>query len=147
MSSVKDAKPAPALRTSRQVSEREIAIALVLEMAQLRGNQRIALMGFYDDDHEFLVDLARVLNVEYGKPWFNKLTKVVRCLVNHGVLHSEMRGTHKEYIGEPSKQMEYWLRPGKAHLLRQPYKAGVFMGPEDEASFLLRRAYPEPETE
>lgn len=135
------------LRTARQVSEREIAIALVLNMANLSGHQRIALMGFYDDDFEFLQELAAELKVEFKKPFFNKLTKVVRHLVNYGVLYSEMRGTHKEYLGEPNKQMEYWLRPGRARLMRQPYKPGVTLGPEGEASFLLRHAYPDPERE
>ena len=129
-------------RLARHVSEREMAIALVLELAE-SGLSRFSLFGFYDDDADFLEDVADRLQAGLTKSFHNKLTKVVRCLVRYGVLHSEMRGTHKEYFGEPSKQMEYWLRPGKARLLTRG-KTDCTMSPEDEAAFLLRHAYPDP---
>lgn len=130
-------------RTARQVSEREMALALVLELAE-SGLPSFALMGFYDDDADFLKDLADRLQVDLTKAFHNKLTKVARCLVNYGILYSQMRGTHKEYFGEPTRQMEYWLRPGKARLLTRG-KTEHTMSPEDEASFLLRHAYPAPD--
>lgn len=129
-------------RKIRNVSEREIALTLVLELAQ-SGLPSFSLMGFYDDDFEFIEGLADRLNVPFDKSFTNKLTKVVRTLVNYGVLYSRMAGTHKEYFGEPTKQMEYWLRPGKAELIRRG-KSEVTMAPEDEVAFLLRHAYPDP---
>ena len=132
----------PAKRPVRQITEREMALALVLEFAE-SGLHRFALRGFYDYDADFLTDLADRLQTDYNQAFHNKLTKVVRCLVQYGVLYSEMRGTHKEYFGEPEKQMEYWLRPGKARLLTKG-KTEHTMSPEDEASFLLRHAYPDP---
>jgi hypothetical protein len=132
----------PAKRAARQISEREMALALVLEFAE-SGLHRFAMRGFYDDDADFLKDLADRLQTDYNQAFHNKLTRVVRCLVKYGVLYSEMRGTYKEYFGEPEKQMEYWLRPGKARLLTRG-KTDYTMSPEDEASFLLRHAYPTP---
>ncbi|KND62281.1 hypothetical protein BVER_01725 [Candidatus Burkholderia verschuerenii] len=129
-------------RLVRHVSEREMAIALVLEFAE-SGLSKFSLFGFYDDDAEFMKDVADRLRAGFTKSFHNKLTKVVRCLVRYGVLHSEMRGTHKEYFGEPTKQMEYWLRPGKARLLTRG-ETDCTMSPEDEAAFLLRHAYPDP---
>jgi hypothetical protein len=130
-------------RTARQVSERELALALVLELAET-PRHRFALLGFYDDDADFLQALANRVQVEWDKAFHNKITRVSRRLVNYGVLYSEMRGTYKEYIGEPSKQMEYWLLPGKANLLTRG-QTDYTMSPEGEASFLLRHAYPAPE--
>lgn len=130
-------------RTARQVSERELAIALVLELAE-SGLSRFSLLGFYDDDAGFIDGLAKRLQIEFSKSFQNKVTKVVRRLVNYGVLYSEVRGTHKEYLGEPSKQREYWLNPGKANLLTRG-KTDYTMAPENEAAYLLRHAYPDPE--
>ncbi|QBQ74808.1 hypothetical protein BcepSauron_428 [Burkholderia phage BcepSauron] len=130
-------------RPIRSVAEREIAMALVLEFAE-SGLPRFALMGFYDDDSDFMNDLADRLSVRYDNAFVRKLTKVVRRLVRYGVLYSEMRGTQKYYVGEPAKQMEYWLRPGKASLLTRG-RTEYTMEPEGEAAFLLRHAYPDPD--
>lgn len=129
-------------RKIRSVSEREIAMALVLEFAE-SGLINFSLMGFYDDDFDFIQDVAERLNVANDTSFKNKLKKVVRTLVNYNVLHSQMSSTHKEYFGEPAKQMDYWLRPGKAELIRRG-KTEHTMSPEDEAAFLLRHAYPDP---
>jgi hypothetical protein len=58
-----------------------------------------------------------------------------------------MRGTNKEYLGEPSKQMNYgFVNPGKYALLRRGETA--FTGAQQwEAEFLLRRAYPASDNE
>lgn len=131
------------MRHPRNVSERDIAIALVLEFAK-SGLRQFALFGFYDDDAEFLGELATRLGVADDRAFRNKLTRVVRKLVSYGVLYAKMRGTHKEYIGEPAKQMEYgFCNPGKANLLTRG-ESDYTGSPEWEASFLLRRAYPEP---
>lgn len=141
------ADPAPAtLRPVRKVSEREMALALVLELAE-SGRPSFSLLGFYDNDAGFVDDLARRLNVDADdKAYLNKLTKVVRTLARHNALLAEMRGTHKYYIGEPAKQMEYSLPVGKAALLTRG-QTEFTMTPEGEAAFLIRRAYPAPETD
>jgi hypothetical protein len=130
------------LRQVRGVSERDIAIALVLELAE-SGLRHFSLLGFYDDDQDFLGDLANRLGVADDRAFRNKLTRVVRRLVSYGVLYAKMRGTHKEYIGEPPKQMEYGFSdPGKANLLTRGESDNTGT-PEWEANFLLRRAYPD----
>lgn len=130
-------------RPVRQVSERDIACALVLEYAE-SGATSFALMGFYDDDAEFLGSLADRLGVPNTKAFTNKLTKVVRRLVNYGVLYAQMSGTNKEYFGEPEKQMNYTLKTSKAALIRRG-KTEHTMEPEGEVAFLLRHAYPAPD--
>ena len=124
----------------RRLSERDIATALVLEYAETRA-KGFALLGFYDSDIEFLSGLADRLGVPDNKGFRAKLTKIVRHLVRHNVLYTRMRGTQKEYIGEPAKQMTYILRGGKAELIRTG-KTEYTMDPDGEAAFLLRNAYP-----
>lgn len=127
-------------RPIRGVSEREIAIALVMEFAEGEHHD-FSMMGFYDDDADFLRAVASRLNVLNNKAFISKMTRVVRCLVNYGVLHSRMMSTQKEYIDEPAKQTNYWLKPGKANLIR--HEPGVhWMGALGETEFLLRHAYP-----
>ena len=134
-------------RKAGEIPEREIAIALLLELARCRGYPNFALLGFYDDDADFLEALAHRLNVSKDKAWRNKLLRVVRRLVQYGVLSAQMRGTQKEYLGEPAKQMEYAMEPGwslrLAPDLYPHYKP--MMSADREASFLIRRAYPDPE--
>ena len=112
-----------ARRAPRAISEREIAIAAVLELAEHSvscGTREFSLLGFYDDDAEYLKALRERLGVQGGTPFDRKLSKVVRHLVRHGVLYARMRGTHKEYLGEPAKQMNYgFVNPGKYALLRR----------------------------
>lgn len=133
-------------KRARDISERDIAIALVLEFAE-SGLHSFSLLGFYDDDADFLIDLAKRLNVAEDKAFHAKLKRVVRKLVSYGVLYGSMDGTHKEYIGEPTKQMNYrFVGPGKAALLTRG-KTDHTGTPEWEASYLLRRAYPEPDGE
>jgi len=122
-----------------------MAIQLVLKLAE-SGLLSFALLGFYDDDADFLSGLAERLKVTDDKAFQNKLRRVVRKLVRYGVLSAVMRGTHKEHRGEPSKQMEYsFANPGKAKLLtlgNDEYPGS----PEWAAASLLRRAYPDPES-
>lgn len=133
-------KEAVVPRAIRGISEREIAVALVLELAEGKYHD-FSMMGFYDDDADFLREVAARLNVPNNKSFISKMTRVVRHLVNYGVLHSRMMSTHKEYIGEPAKQTNYWLKPGKAELIR--HEPGEhWMGALGETEFLLRRAYP-----
>ena len=129
-------------RKARQVSEREIALTLVLMLAQ-SNYKRFALQQFYDDDMEFIDDVRKELNIEFSKAWDNKLAKVVRRLVNYGVFESRMSSTQKEYVGEPAKQRDYWLPPGKRDLINRG-QTDYTMTPEGEVKFLLRRAYPDP---
>lgn len=99
-------------------------------------------MEFYDDDFDFL-QLADRLDMPYNAAFMNKLARLVRVLVNYGVLYSRMSSTSKEYIDEPGKQMNYWLRSGKASLMAR--KVALHVAPEEEAALLLRHANPEPE--
>lgn len=62
MTMVARSTDSPVVRHSRNVSEREIAITLVLELAE-SGLHHFALFGFYDDDAEFLGGLAARLGV------------------------------------------------------------------------------------
>lgn len=134
---------ANARRPIRAVPERDIALSLVLEFAQSEWGQ-FSLLGFYDHDADFIKTLAERLHVKNDLAFINKLRRVVRTLARYRVLHSRMSSTHKEYIDEPSKQMNYWLRPGKAELIRKG-KTDYTMAPEDETAFLLRHAYPKPD--
>lgn len=130
-------------RTARQVSERELAIALVMEFAETE-QITVSLMGFYDDDADFISNLAQRVGVALDGAFNNKLRKVMRRLVQYGVFYSRMRGTQKEYFGEPEKTMVYWLKNGKDALIRREAKPGICMGPLGETEFLLRHAYPDP---
>lgn len=136
------AAEAVAKRKVADVSEREMALSFVLLLAQM-DNATISLMGFYDDDLDFIAELASRLDVADDLAFRRKLVRVARQLVRHGVLLSQMRGTYKEYLGEPAKTQVYWLKPGKAGLLTRG-KTQYTMEPEWEASFLLRHAYPDP---
>lgn len=120
-----------------------MALAFVLLLAETHGDVPVSLMGFYDDDAAFLADLAERLQVADDAAFRRKVVKVARQLVRYGVLYTRMRGTNKEYLGEPAKTQIYWLKVGKAHLLTAPAGDGR-MGPESEAAFLLRHAYPDP---
>lgn len=101
-------------------------------------------MGFYDDDMNFLANLAERLGVKDDKAWQNKLRRVVRRMVKYRVLSSHMSGTQKEYLGEPAKTMIYampvqWC----ARLAPEMHPGYTPMGnPEWEAGFILRHAYP-----
>jgi hypothetical protein len=132
------------MKNIRNISERDIAIALILEFVDPVVNlHKFSLMGYYDQDLYFLDRLAGRLDVNEDKSFRNKLTKVVRNLVNHGVLYGEMVCTHKAAFGEPTKQMEYALPAGKVNLIRRG-ETEYTMSPEDEIDYLLRRAYPDP---
>lgn len=133
--------PVSATRKVRDVSERELAIALVLQLAH-EPTERFSPMGSYDDDAEFMFDLAVELNVPDDQAFKNKVVKVCRHLVRFGVLHAKIAQTAKEYIDEPNRQQNYTLRTGKGHLLRQECRPGITYGPQGEAEWLLRHAYP-----
>ena len=128
-------------RKVRDVPQRELAIALVLQLAQA-PTEKFSPLAFYDDDMEFMADLARALNVPDDSAFKNKVVKVCRRLVQFGVLYARITQTAKEYIDEPNRQQNYRLRPGKGHLLRQERRPGITYGPQGEAEWLLRHAYP-----
>ena len=130
-------------RKVRDVSERELAIALVLALAH-ETNYTFSPLGFYDDDLEFMAELAAQLNVPYDQAYKNKVIKVSRQLVNYGVLYARITQTAKEYIDEPNRQQNYTLNPVKVHLLTEPARPGITYGPQGEAEWLLRHAYPDP---
>lgn len=130
-------------RPARAVSEREIAIALVMEFAE-NDYGHFSMLGAYDNDAEFIDGVAERLDVKNDKAFTNKMTKVVRVLENYGVLIGRMISTHKEYIGEPTHQKNYWMQPGKVGLIRRGKTEHTFT-PLGECEFLLRKAYPKPE--
>ena len=134
------------MKTARQVSERDIAIQLVLELAEdTRPMASFSMLGAYDDDATFISSVAFRCECKDDRAFQNKMRRVVRVLETCGVLIGRVMSTHKEYIGEPTHQKNYWLRPGKAELIRRPAKLGVCMGAQGETEFLLRHAYPDPE--
>jgi len=58
------------------------------------------------------------------------------------IMTAKMVGTEKEYYGEPEKQMEYSLPPGKARLLTHGENIEIgIMSPRSEAAFLVRKAF------
>lgn len=130
------------MKEIRQISKREIAINLVLELAESGAPYCFSPMGFYDNDSDFLSNLADRLEVKWDNKFINKLKVVARTLVNYGVLSSKMSGTAKEYVDEPSKQMNYFLRADKVGLLTRE-KSYYTYGPRGEAEYLLRYAFPE----
>lgn len=133
-----------AARKVRATSERDIAIAILVTLAQDTRFHEFSLMGFYDEDAEAIQAMADRLGLpSHSKPFLNKLRKVTRTLVQYGVLSARMRGTHKEYLGEPAKQTNYRLEAGRAH--RMKGKNEHYHEPEWEAGFILRHAYPKPE--
>uniref|UniRef100_UPI000A6CF457 hypothetical protein n=1 Tax=Pseudomonas aeruginosa TaxID=287 RepID=UPI000A6CF457 len=73
---------AATLRPIRGVSEREIAIELVMEFAEGKYHD-FSMMGFYDDDADFLREVAARLGVQNNKAFTSKMTRVVRRLVNY----------------------------------------------------------------
>jgi len=130
----------PTPKSVRMTSERDIAIAVLLELST--GRNRFSLLGFYDDDADMISAIAERLGLEARKEFTNKLKKVVRVLVNYGVLARQRVSTHKEYFGEPTQQTEYILEAGRAHRMQGENKH--YNSPEWEAAFILRRAYPDP---
>lgn len=136
-------------RPAKAIPEREIALAVCLELAE-GGTREFSLLGFYDDDAEYLDDLAKRLRVDWRagapqKAWMAKLRRVVQHLVRSGVLYASRRGTNKDYIGEPTQQTNYgFVNPGKYRSLTAPEGKGLW-GPQKEAAWLLRHAYPDPE--
>lgn len=135
-----------ALRSARQVTEREIAIALVMEFCRKEARWvSFSMYGFYDDDADFVANVADEVGSQANKSFVNKMKKVVRRLESYGVLVGQMRSTHKEYCGGPTHQKNYWMEPGKVRLIQQPHRPGVNFGPLGECEWLLRRAYPKPD--
>lgn len=137
------ATPSPIMRSVRGVTEREFAIAIVLELAEV-CTETFAPLGFYDDDSDVMTSIAQRLKTPCDGAFKNKVIKVCRRLVQYAVLIGRTRQTAKEYIDEPGRQREYTLKPGKAALLRREAVPGVCYGPEGEAAWLLRHAYPDP---
>lgn len=123
-------------RSSHQISEREIAIALVLTLANHHANEFSNLL--------FRDTLTARLNVVDNNPFQDKLVRVTRKLVRNGVLFGRWRHCWKEYAGEPTKLMVYgFYSPGKHRLLTMG-KTEHTWEPEVEAAYLIRRVYPDP---
>ena len=132
-------------RPAREVTEREIALHLLVRLARLTPST-FSVTAFYDDDQDFLEDLGEALNARFDRPLTNKLRNVVRQLVRYGVLSAAMCGTSKEYIDEPARLMVYSLdprySPRLAPDLHPRYTPMEGASPIGESAFLLRRAYP-----
>lgn len=131
------------MRDSRRVGEAEIAAALCLVYAEDHINW-FSMMGYYDNDADFIAAVAERVGATNSVAFTAKMTRVVRRLVQYGVLVAQMHGTHKEYFGEPSKQMEYQMKAGKASLIQRG-KTEHTMTAAGEVRFLLRHAYPQQE--
>ena len=136
-----------ASETTRQLSERKIAVGLMVKLARMTPPV-FSMLRFYDDDADFVNELLEQLGLPNNKASHNKLLKVARALVRVGALRSQMRGTAKEYLGEPAKQLNYILdtryQPRLAPDLHPRYTPMFGSTPELEAEHLIRRAYPRP---
>jgi hypothetical protein len=124
--------------------DREYAVAILMELAQC-DPPTYSLMMFYDDDIDFVCAIQKRLGTPTGKKWMARLTRVTRRLVRYDVLTRKMRGTLKEYVGEPTKQMEYSLdRKYCQRLAPDLYPHYTPMGnAAGELAHILRHAYPE----
>lgn len=136
------------IRLIRNITEREIALKLVLLLAQRVQSSyfgfEFSLYAFYDNDIEFVQDLHEDLCVNECNASYAKINRVVRRLVNYGILKASTRSNHKEYLGEPTHQRNYsFANNGKALLLTAGEIPGIRGTPEWEAEFLLRHAYPD----
>ena len=131
------------MRLIRNVSQRELAIALLIELADA-GGDGISLLGCFEYHNHTIGEIATRIDVISDDALFRKLRVVARRLVTFGVLSSNMVYSPDVYasaIAGASKTMFYALYPGKRFLLTSDATCGRF-GPEGEAGYLLRNAYP-----
>jgi hypothetical protein len=129
-------------RNARNVSEREIAIALLIRLAEYDqcGFRGFSFSEFTEKDVCFIDGLARRIGIANDEAYRNKLRRVTRKLVRDNVLRSEMRTTTKE-----KKQMNYMF-PNSWTASRMVRKEtdDATSSQEREAKYLLSRVYPEP---
>jgi hypothetical protein len=127
-------------RNVRNVSEREIAIALLIRMAESEqsGLRGLSLSGLYVCDDYFIDDLAMKIGIENNKAFFNKLKRITRKLVRHNVFLREAtitrEGTRSKYV---------FAKPWESRRLYRK-ETDDASSQEREAKYLLSRAYPEP---
>lgn len=140
-----------------QASDREVAKAVVLALAEWEPGKWVAPRAFYDDDAEWLERVLELLGVASTKGMSyryltSRLHRVMGKLAEAGVLCREHRvNPDKQYIGEPRSQTEYKfskhsyglrLRPD---LIQPHHHYTPEYSAEFELKWILRRAYPIPE--
>ena len=123
-----------------RVSNYDIAKAVVLTMAELGG--AFAPAGYYDDDADMVETIAELSGIGkvYGKGFRPRLFRVCNQLCHIGVLYGFTSCTHKEYIGEPTRQRDFRItNPSTAWRLFPPDDVKKhYMSQENELAFLLR---------
>lgn len=122
-----------------RLRDRDVAAAILKAFAD-SGEHSFAPSGYYDDDAEIVSDIENRL----GTPTTIKrrqLFRVCNRLCDIGVLWAEMRGTHKYYFGEPTKQREFmWSDPAYPWRIapeKFPHYTPM-MTPDGEINHLLR---------
>jgi hypothetical protein len=129
-------------------SDHDIGCKLLLRLAR-HTTRSFCLFTFYDYDIEFLAGLTEDLGLPASFPsksLIRRLKRVCRGLENCGVLRGRVSSCHKEYIGEPVMLKSYRFGSDD-YLLRLapdlfPHYTPM-MTPQNEASFLVSRAFPE----
>jgi hypothetical protein len=136
------------------LSDREIAGKLLMRLARHPAGQhrtRFCLSWFYEDDADFLLALAKDLELPDafpGGPYVRRLQRICRHLESWGVLYGRLSTCHAEYLGEPRMLKSYgfakeeyaWRLAPDLHSHYTPM--GLV---STELAFILRRAYPEPD--
>ncbi len=128
------------------LTDREIAGKVLMALA--RRGEGFCLFWFYENDVDFMCDLGKEMGLPGNFPGdslTNRLKKVVRRLVQVGILYGRTSSCQAEYIGEPRVLRKYdFAEPGYAcRLAPEKYPHYKPMGKvETELSIFLDRAYP-----
>lgn len=91
------------------LSDREIAGKLLMRLARHKPG-RFCLSWVYDYDTDFLLDLAKDLNLAKAFPadsYMNRLRRICRRLEIYGLLAGRVSSCHAEYLGEPRTLKSY----------------------------------------
>jgi len=132
-----------------RVNERKLAGVVLMVIAGTNAPS-FSASSYYDDDMETLTEIIRMAGIEKEPLDRNKerVRRVCRRLAKYGIFTTVMKGTQKEYIGEPVRQQNYWfanhshvmrLRPDLYPLYKPDYT------PEFELNYLLDCCYGERE--
>lgn len=123
----------------KRLTDYEFATTMLLEFVD-SGLNSIAPCGAYDDDADFLGRVMDKVGESSVKKFTARVFRVCWKLAQCGAMYGRMYGTQKEYLGEPTKQMEYaWANPSYPWRLAPPEAQKRFYGtPAQELAFILR---------
>lgn len=128
-----------------RMNSREAASVLLMSLAKHKKGD-FACSFAYDDDSEFLNDIAETLGMlEVScSSFISRLRRVIRKLEDAGILGGALHSCHAEYLGEPRVLKRYeFTNPSYAFRLapeRYPHYRGD-LSPEVELKMLLERAF------